>query len=557
MKIKQCVAITTILLVLLLPSLWMMWSINKTQQHTSSMHYYNNDRFNNNNNNNNNNNFFDPSIPCIIQIHVITERSHFNERQDIRLTWGATARKLGMDVRFLMNHIESEETTWIKTALIEEQNMHHDLIKINSPRGERNLAFVIAGGLKSYVESKSTCRYFMKVDRGIYLLPSKLLTVLKKAENKTRKNRLNGNQNGGFRKDGEGAGIENNMIYMGHIWLKGRVIRDKTSQWYIAGGIIEKLGQHTKFYPPYASGTAYLLSQKLANSLIVNEDNGKDGCFSPLKVNAGPEDAQLGICIDQLMKTSSNEVTFIRSKAFNTNKCDAQSVVVDIASSSLSSSSVDVSVSRGVSSSILFHTHALHLDGESLCNTNAQKQNSKKSTLRIPHVLVAVTTSLKSFEKRGKAIVRTWGSPQNLKETHAIIRFFIGEDAESKILEICDRIGIDHDMVVALPGVLDNEYPPVLKNTAMLATMNIMMSTTNEYDWVIKVDDDTLINFYGLTFLSKFDPLQQHLYLGQQGTGVPADRGKLGIIKPFCMGGPGYIISRAALHILGPKLKQW
>jgi hypothetical protein len=504
---------------------------------------------------------FPPSIErrhrssvCKIMIHVVTERQHFAERTGIRLTWGIEAHNLGMDVRFIMGKgtTDSDDRTWISQALEEEQKIHHDLIQITSPgRGARNLPFVIAGGLKTYVESESTCRYFMKVDHGIYLQPSKLLAVLERAENKTKMNlRLDG---GGGGDEGRSRRRSNMMMYMGHMWLKGRVIRDKTSQWYITGGVIERMGKGTKYYPPYASGRAYLLSAELAKSLIFDLEvvgNARgNGCFSPSRVNAGPEDAQLGMCIDQILKTSDADIMFIRSKAFNINHCDEQSVVFDITDSS------SALFGQAIDSSVLFHAHAVHLDGDTLCTT-IHSYKTNKLALKIPHILVAVTSSLKSFEARAKSIIRTWGSPTNLQQAHAIVRFFVGEDAESKILEICDRIGIEHDMVIALPGVADNEYPPVLKNTAMLVTMHMLMTATNDYDWILKVDDDTLVNFPGLTFLSKFNPLRQNLYLGQKGWGIPADRGKMGIVKPFCMGGPGYVISRAALHILGPKLKQ-
>ena len=112
-------------------------------------------------------------------------------------------------------------------------------------------------------------------------------------------------------------------------------------------------------------------------------------------------------------------------------------------------------------------------------------------------------------------------------------------------------------MIIALPGIKDNEYTPVLKNTAMLTTMYHMMSKTEgQYDWVLKVDDDTLVNFNGFQFLSKLNPIKQKLYLGQQGMGDAGDEGNMGLAKPFCMGGPGYIISRAALNIVGPTLSQ-
>ena len=496
------------------------------------------------------------SIPCIVRIHVISRPTNFNQRQDIRLTWGATARKLGMQVRFLMTtavtattaRSEQSEQSWIDRAVTVEQERNHDLIRIESPTDQnvRNMAFVIAGGLKTYTQEletgQSTCRYFMKIDSDIFLRPSKLLHVLERAENKTKKNKDEGN----------GQPNAPAMLYMGHIWLKGRVVRDKTSPWYITGGVIEALGKHTTFYPPYASGKAYILSSNLAQKV-------SNGCFSPATINAGPEDAQLGLCVDQMLKTdSSADIVFVRSKSFDTNHCDGQSAVVEITTPGTATTAFSSSVSSS-SIGVLYHAHTVNLAGESLCNI-LHPQESTHLPLPPPlppQIVIAITSSLKSFEVRAKAITRTWGTPMNLNKHRAAVRFFVGEDVKQQILEISDRLGIGHDQVVALPGVVDDEYPPVLKNTAMLTTLHTMLaSMSRQYDWVLKVDDDTLVNFQGLQFLAKFNPLVHKLYLGQQGTGIPADRGKLGIIKPFCMGGPGYVISRAALNVLGPQLIQ-
>ena len=503
-----------------------------------------------------------PSLPCKAMIHVITKPTDFHHRQDIRLTWGASAKNLGMKVRFLIGVVakkSDKENSWIKRSLREEANLYDDLIQVVSPgRETHNMAYMIASALKHYVNAielgHSNCRFFMKVDSGVYLQPSKLVTVLEHAENKTKEH---------F-----------NMIYMGHFWLKGRVIRDKKSPWYIRGGIIENLSEDVQFYPPYASGKAYLVSSKLARMLVSNKKNqnqnqnqeNKDtesGCFSPAKVNLGPEDAQLGLCVDKILSSNNADIAFVRSKTFNTNHCDAESVVVEIASSKTDSTSTSVSASTlttsTISSSIgfMYHAHTASLAGESLCNIlHGQKKHDHAS--QSPYLVIAVTSSLKSFEMRANAITRTWGSPLNLDRYNIALHFFVGADVKQHILEICDRIGIGHNQVIALEGVVDNEYPPVLKNTAMLAKVHEMLQadTNLHYNWVLKVDDDTLVNLQGLYFLTKFNPLTQKLYLGQQGTGIPSDRGKLGIVKPFCMGGPGYVISRAALNILGPNLKQ-
>ena len=529
-------------LLLSAPTLWFVWSMHGSNNATSNSFFQGNHHRG-------------PRPLCKVMIHVITTSTDFHRRQDIRLTWGADAKRLGMQVRFLIANVTSytAQTSWMSLALDVEHSQNHDLVRPATPgRGSRHMAYVVAGGLQQYVHDveagRSSCMYFMKVDQNIYVRPSQLLNVLSRAEKKTK------NQ------------FEGSMIYMGHIWLKGRVVRDPKSRWYITGDAVQKLGEQVTYYPPYASGKAYLLSKNLAHVLVNGASSGEDndppksGCFSPTTVQLGPEDAQLGLCIDELLTSNNADVAFVRSKSFDTNHCDAKSVVVEIdSSSSLSSSSSSSSATTTAPNiGVLYHAHTVNLAGESLCSILHGQQIIRQAS-RAPHVLIAVTSSLKSFETRAKAITRTWGSPINLERHNIALLFFVGHDVSDRILEISDRIGIGHDQIVALKGVVDDEYPPVFKNTAMLTKVHAMLShdesMSRRYDWVLKVDDDTLVNPQGLQFLSKFNPLDHKLYLGQQGFGLPEDRGKLGIVKPFCMGGPGYVISRAALNMLGPHLK--
>ena len=160
---------------------------------------------------------------CILRIHVITEPSHFNERQDIRLTWGATARDMGIELRFLMGgaaRSQSSDTTWLSLALAEEQRMHYDLIQINAPgRSIRHRTFVVAGGLEKYVESlelgHTKCQYLMKVESGIFLRPLKALRVLERAEKKVQEKNVQGTPR---EKKNSQNNKNKNFMCMGHMW---------------------------------------------------------------------------------------------------------------------------------------------------------------------------------------------------------------------------------------------------------------------------------------------------------------------------------------------------
>lgn len=172
-----------------------------------------------------------------------------------------------------------------------------------------------------------------------------------------------------------------------------------------------------------------------------------------------------------------------------------------------------------------------------------------------PRVLVGVLTSIKSFETRVRAIHQTWADPKHLPNSSQIkILFFIGQDAEKDIFAAARRIHVPLESIVSLPGVTDDVYPPVIKSTHMITYMCNMLSFS-DYNWIMKVDDDTLVRVKGLIeLLNPFNPLEQHIYLGQRGKGKPKDAGKMGLIKSYCLGGPGYVFSRASAMLLGPSL---
>ena len=87
--------------------------------------------------------------------------------------------------------------------------------------------------------------------------------------------------------------------------LEGSIVRDPTSRWYIGGGVIERLGTEAKYYPPYASGKTYVLSRDLAQLLVTKN------CFTTKSIHPGPEDVQIGMCVDRLMQEEVRNVSLL------------------------------------------------------------------------------------------------------------------------------------------------------------------------------------------------------------------------------------------------------
>nr|KAG5704722.1 hypothetical protein BaRGS_005178 [Batillaria attramentaria] len=79
-----------------------------------------------------------------------------------------------------------------------------------------------------------------------------------------------------------------------------------------------------------------------------------------------------------------------------------------------------------------------------------------------------------------------------------------------------------------------------------------------QYHWFMRADDDLLLRPEDLgQFLASVNS-SRLWYLGQPGTGVPKERGKLGLRDgtPYCMGGPGVLLSAPTLGLLVPHLAK-
>jgi hypothetical protein len=190
-------------------------------------------------------------------------------------------------------------------------------------------------------------------------------------------------------------------------------------------------------------------------------------------------------------------------------------------------------------------------------------------------VLVCVVSSRDNFSTRVNTIVKTWGATDNIPEG-SMIRFFVGSPPEGSefagkpeqdVANLAAMAGIeDLSTIVVMDGVTDDEYPPVRKNTAMLENANKIVETfENELDapstfqWIYKVDDDAYVNFDAMLSFLKTRTYEKYSAYGQRGIGRAEDREGLqrgGLRKPYCTGGPGYILSRKTLQQTAPRFKE-
>jgi hypothetical protein len=167
-------------------------------------------------------------------------------------------------------------------------------------------------------------------------------------------------------------------------------------------------------------------------------------------------------------------------------------------------------------------------------------------------IMIVIPAGFQYFDTRGGAIASTWMLDALASKDRIVLKFFFGSDVNViQVHNTARRLGVPLSSLHFLKKAKDVEYPPVYKNTeTLMEAAQLAQATPNEYGWILKVDDDTLVNVNTLlTFTSMLDPTKAML-LGQQGWGDANDVKQLQLNKPYCMGGPGYLMSITAVRRL-------
>ncbi|KAL3934219.1 MAG: hypothetical protein SGBAC_010018 [Bacillariaceae sp.] len=180
-------------------------------------------------------------------------------------------------------------------------------------------------------------------------------------------------------------------------------------------------------------------------------------------------------------------------------------------------------------------------------------------------IFIAVVSSRKTLASRVKYIRQSWAAQCS---PDIVVRYFVGDGIEPQ-MELAQQAGIqDPSNLVIMSGITDNEYPPVYKNTRMLQyalqTM-IQLEKENgfwEFKYFMKVDDDTFVNPPALKSFLQIEEVpgstREPSIWGRRGYGLPEQRQDLrsaGMNRPYCMGGPGYVMTRDVLEILDTGIK--
>ncbi|XP_062582547.1 beta-1,3-galactosyltransferase 1-like [Saccostrea cucullata] len=158
---------------------------------------------------------------------VCVSSGNSEQRQTIRETWGSVAEyDPSIKLMFLLGN---PQNITIQTQVVVESAKYHDVIQEDFIDSYRNLSIKSVALLKWVHQFCNDAEYVLKTDDDMFIHIRNLITILKK------KNPIN--------------------AVIGRRINGATPLRDENSKWYTSVNEYSK-----RYYPPYCSGTAYVLS---------------------------------------------------------------------------------------------------------------------------------------------------------------------------------------------------------------------------------------------------------------------------------------------------------
>ncbi|NXJ03073.1 B3GT2 galactosyltransferase, partial [Psophia crepitans] len=196
--------------------------------------------------------------PFLILI-IATTAAEIQQRSSIRKTWGSESVIPGVEVvRLFMLGLESKGPSEV---LLRESKQYHDIIQQDFLDTYNNLTLKTLMGMKWVASYCSGASFVMKTDSDVFVNTIYLIEKLLRPLSPPPQNYFTG------------------CLMKGH-----KPIRNKNSKWYIS----EEEYPDDK-YPPFCSGTGYILSGDLASKIVNASVTVK--CIHL-------EDVYVGLCLD-------------------------------------------------------------------------------------------------------------------------------------------------------------------------------------------------------------------------------------------------------------------
>lgn len=166
--------------------------------------------------------------------------NHFTERTLIRNTWGSIAKGDRVRYIFVLGCASVEESVILK--LSRESQTHHDIIQGSFEETYTNLPYKTMFSLAFAVKFCPGVKYVMKTDDDMFINIANLLHVLQKTN------------------------MDKTII--GDCIQSASVIRNPFSKWRISYSVYKN-----NKYPPFCSGTGYVMTTKTASLLTKQARN--------------------------------------------------------------------------------------------------------------------------------------------------------------------------------------------------------------------------------------------------------------------------------------------
>ncbi|XP_041347342.1 beta-1,3-galactosyltransferase 1-like [Gigantopelta aegis] len=172
--------------------------------------------------------------------YVHSTPDHFEKRDAIRQTWGKMKYYLNKraEVVFIMGQVAN---TGVMTSVRNESGIHGDIVQEDFVDSYRNLTYKAIAGLKWVSTFCRQAVYVLKTDGDIFVNVYALVKYMQStAELRYARTKL----------------------IQCIVWQNMKVIRNNSSKWYVS-----KEEFSPNVYPPYCSGSAYLMSSGVTGRL--------------------------------------------------------------------------------------------------------------------------------------------------------------------------------------------------------------------------------------------------------------------------------------------------
>ncbi|XP_044157672.1 beta-1,3-galactosyltransferase 2-like [Bufo gargarizans] len=203
------------------------------------------------------------NVPFLVLL-VTVQRWQREARQAIRNTWGKEDLLPGVKIlRLFFLGKDPKPNTDADQEIVKESQEFHDLIQQDYLDTYNNLTIKVLMGLSWITTYCPNALYVMKTDSDMFVNTEYLVYKVLKPDQAPRKN-----------------------YFTGYLMINGSPIRNLDSKWYVSPDVYPE-----KRYPPFCSGTGYVLSGDLSHKIVK---------IFPSVRWLHLEDVFIGLCLDKL-----------------------------------------------------------------------------------------------------------------------------------------------------------------------------------------------------------------------------------------------------------------